>query len=51
MNSRGVTLVEAVPENVPLCCDFTRVKLYSYRDDLRGNKNFFELAGGSSYQG
>lgn len=21
MNSRGVTLVKAVPENVPLCCD------------------------------
>ena len=22
-----------------------------YRNDLRGNKNFFELAGGSSYRG
>ena len=25
------------------------VKLY--RNDLRGNKNYFELAGGSSYRG
>ena len=25
------------------------VKLY--KDDLRGNKNYFELAGGSSYRG
>ena len=28
------------------------VKLYtSFRDDLRGNKNYFELAGGWSYLG
>ena len=26
-----------------------RVKLY--RNDLRGNKNYFDLAGGSSYRG
>ena len=28
--------------------ELSRVKLY--RNDLRGNKNYFELAGGSSYQ-
>ena len=29
--------------------ELSRVKLY--RNDLRGNKNYFELAGGSSYRG
>ena len=29
--------------------ELSRVKLY--RIDLRGNKNYFELAGGSSYRG
>ena len=28
--------------------ELSRVKLY--RNDLRGNKNYFELAGGSSYR-
>ena len=29
--------------------ELSRVKLY--RNDLRGNKNYFELAGDSSYRG
>ena len=29
--------------------ELSRVKLY--RNDMRGNKNYFELAGGSSYRG
>ena len=29
-------------------CEFSRVKLY--RNDLKGNKNYFELAGGLSYR-
>ena len=29
-------------------CEFSKVKLF--RNDLKGNKNYFELAGGSSYQ-
>ena len=29
--------------------ELSGVKLY--RNDLRGNKNYFELAGGSSYRG
>ena len=29
--------------------ELSRVKLY--RNDLKGNKDYFELAGGSSYQG
>ena len=29
--------------------ELSRVKLY--RNDLRGNKNYFESAGGSSYRG
>ena len=29
--------------------ELSRVKLY--RNELKGNKNYFELAGGSSYQG
>ena len=29
--------------------ELSRVKLY--RNDLRGNENYFELAGGSSYRG
>ena len=29
--------------------ELSRVKLY--RNDLKGNKNYFELAGGSSYRG
>ena len=29
--------------------ELSRVKLY--RNELKGNKNYFELAGGASYQG
>ena len=29
--------------------ELSKVKLY--RNDLKGNKNYFELAGGSSYRG
>ena len=29
--------------------ELSRVKLY--RNDLKGKKNYFELAGGSSYRG
>ena len=30
-------------------CELPRVKLY--RNELKGNKNYFALAGGSSYRG
>ena len=30
------------------CCELSRVRLY--RNHLKGNKNNFELAGGSSYR-
>ena len=30
---------------------FKLLRVTLYRNDLRGNKNYFELVGGSSYQG
>ena len=37
-----------------LSCAYNMVRVMEgklYRNDLKGNKNYFELAGGSSYRG
>ena len=32
-------------------CQFKSLRVKLYRNDLKGNKNYFELTGGLSYQG